>query len=279
MQHGLQHVARHKTTWTGHRKNKTTGTVVPICNQIDYILCKQIHRQLLTGARLYNGGHTTSDHRILVAKFKLDRVFETFSTSKQSTKLKRFAVGRLSGPNNVREAYRESISDELARVNMSSPQTTWDSVLKILKMAVKKTIGLRPKQVKNNGIFDPVIDHISREQKDLRLRIENTKNEMTCGELRKRRNKIIHEMRKRTFEKASSFLDEGAKEIARLQYGPQMFKAVHLLQRRQHSKLTMHDEFNNVIADKYKVSSIIVKQSKTENGNRKPISRWNRTRR
>ena len=38
-----------------------------------------------------------------------------------------------------------------------------------------------------------------------------------------------------------------------------MFKAVHLLQRRQHSKLTVHDEFNHVIADKYKVSSIIAK--------------------
>ncbi|KAK2188487.1 hypothetical protein NP493_131g05015 [Ridgeia piscesae] len=38
-----------------------------------------------------------------------------------------------------------------------------------------------------------------------------------------------------------------------------MFKAVHLLQRRQHSKLTVHDEVNHVIADKYKVSSIRTK--------------------
>ncbi|KAK2154456.1 hypothetical protein NP493_2185g00001 [Ridgeia piscesae] len=45
-------------------------------------------------------------------------------------------------------------------------------------------------------------------------------------------------MRKRTLEKASSFLDERATEIERLLDGPQMFKAVHLLQRRQHSKLT-----------------------------------------
>ena len=38
-----------------------------------------------------------------------------------------------------------------------------------------------------------------------------------------------------------------------------MFKAVHLLQRRQHSKLTVHDEVNHVIADKYKVSSLRTK--------------------
>ena len=163
----FQHAARHKTTWTGHRKDKTTGTVVPIYNQIDYILCKQIHRQLLMDARSYNGGHTTSDHRILVARFKLDRMFGTFSASKKS-KLERFAVVRFSGPNNVREAYRESVSDELARVDKYFPQTTWDSVTKIVKTAAKTTVRLRPKQVKNKGIFDPVIDHMSREQTDLR---------------------------------------------------------------------------------------------------------------
>ena len=86
--------ARQKTTRTGHRKDKTTGTVVPIYNQIDYILSKQIHRQVLTGAHSYNGGHTTSDHRILVSRFKLPRMFRTFSTS-QKSKLERFAVERL----------------------------------------------------------------------------------------------------------------------------------------------------------------------------------------
>jgi len=93
----------------------------------------------------------------------------------------------------VREAYR----DELTRVNKSLTQTAWDSVVEILKTAAKKSVGLRPKQVKNKGIFDPVIDHMSREQTVLRLRIENTKNEITREELRKRRNKILHEMRKR----------------------------------------------------------------------------------
>ena len=166
-----------------HRKDKTTGTVVPIYNQIDYILCKQIHRQLLTDARSYNGGYTTSDLSFLVAIFKLDRLFGTFGTNRNWRDLR---------PNNVRGAYRESVSDELTQVDKSLTQTAWDSVVEILKTAAKTTVGLRPKQVKNKGIFDPVIDHMSREQNDLRLRIENTKNEK-----RKRRNKILHEMRKR----------------------------------------------------------------------------------
>ena len=181
----FQHSARHKNTWIEHRNDKTTGTFVPIYHQIDYILCKQIHRQLLEDARSYSGGHTTSDHRILVARFKLDRMFETLISSKKS-KVERFVVECLSGPNNEREAYRESVSDELARVDKSSPHTTWDSVANILKTAAEKTVGLRPKLIKNKGIYDPVIDHMSREQKDLRLRIENTKNEITGEELWKR---------------------------------------------------------------------------------------------
>ena len=99
--------------------------------------------------------------------FKPDRMFGTFSASIKS-KLERFAVVRFSGPNNVREVYRESVSDELARVDKYFPQTIWDSVTKILKTAAKTTVRLRPKQVKSKGIFDPVIDHMSREQTDLR---------------------------------------------------------------------------------------------------------------
>ena len=56
--------------------------------------------------------HTNSDHRVLDARFKLDRMYGTFSTKKKS-KLERFAVERLCGPKNVREAYRESVSDVL----------------------------------------------------------------------------------------------------------------------------------------------------------------------
>ena len=52
---------------------------------------------------------------------------------------------------------------------------------------------------------------------------------MTHAELRKRRSNILREMRKRSLEKASSFLDERAKEIERFHDGPQMFKAVRLL--------------------------------------------------
>ena len=53
----------------------------------------------------------------------------TFGAGTKS-KLERFAVECFSGPDNVREAYQESVSDNLAQLDKSSPQMTWDSVAK-----------------------------------------------------------------------------------------------------------------------------------------------------
>ena len=150
-------------------------------------------------------------------------MFRTFGPGRKS-RLERFPVERLSRRDNLREAYRESVSNNLARLDKSFPQTTWDSIAKILKAAANKTFSLRPKLVANKGIFDSVNESMSRERTDLRLRIENTKDDMKRKKLRKRRSKILYEMRKRSLENASSFLDKRTKEIERLQ----MLKAVRL---------------------------------------------------
>ena len=128
-------------------------------------------------------------------------MFGTIGAGRKS-KLERFAVVRLSGTDSAREAYRESVSNNL----------------KILKTAAKKTIGLRPKQVANKGIFFPFIESMSREQQDLRLRVPNakeeiTRGEMTRGELRKRRSKSLHEMH-RSMEDDCRFWTNGPRRPA-----------------------------------------------------------------
>ena len=89
---------------------------------------------------------------------------------------------------------------------------------------------------------------MSREQKDLWLWIENTKDKMTNKELQRRQSKILHEMHKRSLENLS-FLDDSVKETELLHDGLQMFKAIRLLQRQPYSKLSL----NIVILDKHKV--------------------------
>eukprot|EP00117_Sycon_ciliatum_P033551 scpid60442/ scgid25796/ Craniofacial development protein 2; p97 bucentaur protein len=71
----FEHAAHHKTTWTGWRRDQQSGHTVPVFNQIDYILCRQSQKCILTDSRSYGGAETGCDHRILVARLLLSRVY------------------------------------------------------------------------------------------------------------------------------------------------------------------------------------------------------------
>ena len=58
-----------------------------------------------------------------------------------------YVVERFSGPTYMHDAYLESVSDNLARLDKSSRQSPCDSVFNVLKTVGKNAIGLRPKQV------------------------------------------------------------------------------------------------------------------------------------
>ena len=49
----FQHSARHKTTWQGQRRDAATGHIVPIYNVIDFVICRQTYKRLLTDSRSY----------------------------------------------------------------------------------------------------------------------------------------------------------------------------------------------------------------------------------
>ena len=66
----FQHSARHKTTWQGQRRDVTTGQVVPIYNVIDFVICPQTHKRLLTDSRSYSG--------TLLRRDKLLDILQTF---------------------------------------------------------------------------------------------------------------------------------------------------------------------------------------------------------
>ena len=81
-----------------------------------------------------------------------------------------------------------------------------------------KTAAKRPKQIKNIVMFDVVVGHLSREQKNVWLRNENKK-------------KTHEDQNAGSPENASSALGKRAKQITRLQEGPHMSKSDHLIQR------------------------------------------------
>ena len=66
------HPSRHKTTYTGWRKDWSSGKrskkTMPVYSQIDFILCRRRSKPLLRDARSYAGALTYSDHRIVISR-------------------------------------------------------------------------------------------------------------------------------------------------------------------------------------------------------------------
>ena len=71
----FQHAARHKTTWTGWRRDMASGNTVPIFNQIDYIVCRSSNKRMLQNCRSYGGMEISTDHKLVVADLDLARIY------------------------------------------------------------------------------------------------------------------------------------------------------------------------------------------------------------
>ncbi|XP_029656711.1 craniofacial development protein 2-like [Octopus sinensis] len=78
----FDHSARHKSTWTGRRRGED-GNYVPIYNQIDYIVCRQRDTWLLQDSRSYGGSVVDSDHKIVIGRFNLKKLYVLDKTNRQ----------------------------------------------------------------------------------------------------------------------------------------------------------------------------------------------------
>ena len=96
----FQHPARHNTTYQQKRKYNTTGLDVVIYNMIDFIICRQSQQSILLDARSYGGTVLKSDHRLVVSRVRLSRVFGMWGRKTQNfTKPKHYSVDLLSDTN------------------------------------------------------------------------------------------------------------------------------------------------------------------------------------
>ena len=66
------HPSSHTTTWVGQRRDPHTKKIIPIYNQIDYIICHRRYKHLATNARSYGGTIVTSDHKLVITTFELE---------------------------------------------------------------------------------------------------------------------------------------------------------------------------------------------------------------
>ena len=114
----FQHKLAHRTTWTCTERinphNSADGTIRrnPYRNQIDYIMTKVIHKQLITDSRSYSGISTSTDHKLVKAQFKL----EWWKMQKQHSKSVKINIDKLREPETA-TAYKAELDRKLTASN------------------------------------------------------------------------------------------------------------------------------------------------------------------
>ncbi|XP_029654748.1 craniofacial development protein 2-like [Octopus sinensis] len=223
----FRHPARHKTTWTGTRKD-SSGNYIQIFNQIDYILCKAAHKHLLLDSRSYGGLEANSDHKLVITRIGL---YKSYKQLKKPTYDKRESYNlELFHDENFRQKYANKLQVELDDIDTTKPANTiWDAVTSSMKRTALNVVGINQKQHKfhNNEIFS-----LSENQKALRLRIQNSRNSEDIRDLRKLRNVILLNIKKIQKTLVYKETEKKFQNIAKQKDGTRMFMAMRLLMKK-----------------------------------------------
>ena len=253
----FQHSARHKTTWQGQRRDVTTGQVVPIYNVIDFVICPQTHKRLLTDSRSYSGTLLHSDHRLLVAKLDLRQLFNVWGCIEKARipKHVRYNTDLLVN-DPYREMFRAAVSDSISEVNTNTTASErWTSVEHVLKSAAESTIGKTVATTRRDTPHCSEMAAMSEKQRQLKLWQQNTRNSTTRADIKRQRNTLLHAMRRKSRDNAEARLDRMASEVERLHDGAKMFRAVREMTRKPVAKLTIHDNSGRTICNAAEINA------------------------
>ena len=112
-----------------------------------------------------------------------------------NTSQKRFDTRQLTQNEKNQERYSKQIKQETECSTYVAAQqkNKWEKLKDIIKCAAETFIGYK-KKVNNHQISDPDLERMSKEQKEIRLQIENCKDPEKNKQLRKSRKEILKEM-------------------------------------------------------------------------------------
>ena len=113
-------------------------------NQIDYILCSQRWRNSIQSAKTRLGADCSSDHELLIDKFRLK-----LKKVEKTTRPFRYELNQIPYDYTVEVRNRFKGLDPIHRV----PEELWMEVHDIVQEAMIKTIPKKKKYKKQNGIL------------------------------------------------------------------------------------------------------------------------------
>ena len=136
--------------------------------------------------------------------------------------------------------------------------TSWENIRGSITDAATKTIGFT-KNNKNHRIYNPVAERLSKQQKELRLRISSTVNTEKVRELKTQRNRKLHDIANMLNEDTNRELDNLASEIDKCHNdNTKMYQAIKFINRKPLQNLMVHGKAGRNVTELNAVYNIII---------------------
>ena len=239
----FQHKMTHRTTWecperkTEHN-DQTTGTTRrnPYRNQIDYILIKTKHRNLVTNSRSYGGIETYTDHKLVKANLRIKWKHVNFNKRNSKTQNHPINMQRLQDPI-CRKLYCETVTKMMTEPSeeTKTTQEKWNKIKNACIQAGETIVGKKQKCAKK--CQNEKVIELSQKQKNLRQKIDECKDKTERREMKKERNKMMKEIHNIITEEKVQKIMNTVEDIEKHKKDSnRMYQAVRALQQLEPKK-------------------------------------------
>ena len=234
----FKHKLAHITTWECNNKYRYN----PVRNQIDFVLCKSRTFSSVTNSRSYNGPKTSSDHRLVICdipKFKWHKIFL------KSKAVPKINCDRLINNPEIKDKYRNKVSESLE--NKENQQERWNNIVHTCIEAAKETAGIKEKK---KPLEHKDLELLSQQQQKLRLDINSQTDRQARVDLRKERNRVLKQLKKRKKQIEIEILEDKINLISLITNPDRKaYEAIRSLNKKEQINVVVNNVEGEIVTD------------------------------
>ena len=245
----FKHKLAHRTTWECNNKYRHN----PVRNQIDFILCKSKTFPSVTNSRSYNGPKTSSDHRLVICDIPKIKWHRIFQKSRSPPKLN---FERLVNDPQIKDSYKCKVNESLIPSdNQHNNQDRWDNIVKTCLEAARETAGTKDRK---KPLEHKDLEFLSQKQHKLRLDINSQTDTQKRSELRKERNRILKELKKRKKQIEIEILENKINLISLISNpDKKAYEAIRSLNKKEQINVVVDNDVGELVTDPEQKTEII----------------------
>ena len=270
----FKHKPSHLTTWECPQRiqqhmDSATNTIRrnPYRNQIDYVLARKSPNITICNSRSYNGIQTKSDHKMVIATFRIKLRYDKLHKRKSKT----INMHKLNDPA-VANLYKTNLEQKFnnRERNITSNQSRWIEIVAAIKETTEETIGYVTKHHHENN---PEIKKLSELQKKKHLDMNSINNKEQRLQIKQERNRILNEIHAHIKSAENEKIRNALQELENSPNDSQkMFQAVKYLQKISPKAPLLLQSTNGLTANEAEQANLIANHfNKQFNKNAEPL--------